>query len=401
MSTGGRVPLSSPSDLTAIVRSSAWLYTGAEGPPLARAGAAFEQYLTDRALAEEGRARHAVVEERVRARLGELLGLSPDDVGLVSNASEAMNLAAGTIDTRPGDNVVLNDLEFPSVVLPWLGRRAAGVEVRVARHRNGRLPVEEITGLVDERTRAVVLSHVSYMSGWRHDVEALSSAIAGRDARIVLDATQSLGVVPVPARVVDVVVSSSYKWLLGGHGVGVLAWNRARSPIPDVAARGWRSGPDLFTGDRFRAGAVYPGARRFERGFPAYPALYQLDASLGWLAGFDRSAIESHVLHLSGRLVDGMLERGVELLTSEVSGERAGNVAIVCDGQKQIAEALAREGVHCWGGDGRLRASVHLFNGDADVDRFFDAFDRSRKLSLTGPDDARGHGVTDQREMTT
>ena len=110
-----------------VVADKVWLYTGAEGPPLAAHQEALTRYLANRANASAGRDAHAIVEASLRERLASLLGMDAGDIALVSNASEAMNLVAHTIDLQPGDNVVLNDLEFPSVIQPWLrlaiGRR--------------------------------------------------------------------------------------------------------------------------------------------------------------------------------------------------------------------------------------------------------------------------------------
>lgn len=369
-------PLSRPDDVPAIADST-WLYTGAEGPPIAAQAQALERYQANRSSGETGRSAHAEVENGLRLRLASLLGLTAGDIALVSNASEAMNLVAASCGLRPGDNVVVNDLEFPSVVQPWLRLRHAGIEVRVARHVDWRMPVEQVAALVDENTRVVAVSHVSYQTGWRHDLERLSAVAADAGALFVVDATQSLGVVPVPGTLADVVVSSSYKWLLGGHGLGVLAWNRARTPLPDPASVGWRSVRDLFSTDRFSRYEWHDDARRFETGFPSYPTIYLLDASTEWLAGFDPSAVHDHVLSLSGRLVQELSARGFDVATPAEDEHRAGNVTLLCDDGAALARRLRDCDIHCWGGDGRLRASTHLFNGDADVDRLLDALDRT------------------------
>jgi cysteine desulfurase/selenocysteine lyase len=373
--TDHRAPLTAPDDIPAIADRT-WLYTGAEGPPLAVQDEAMRRYLANRALGETGRSEHAVVEARLRDRLAGLLGLKETDVALVGNASEAMNLVASSLGLKAGDNVVLNDLEYPSVVQPWLRLREVGVEVRIARHVDWELPADRVTTLVDERTRALVVSHVSYHSGWRHDLAALGVAADRVGALFVVDATQSLGVVPVPATLADVVISSSYKWLLGGHGLGVLAWNQARRPLPEPPGVGWRSVPDLFSADRFERYELHEDARRFEVGYPSFPTIYQLEASLAWLQQFDAAAVRDHVLALSGRLVGELADRGWPLLTSADADHRAGNVALASRHGADLARALAEQDVHCWGGDGRLRASVHLFNGDADIDAFLDALDQ-------------------------
>lgn len=370
-----RDPLTAPEDIPSL-SGRTWLYTGAEGPPLAVQQQAVAAYLANRAVAEQGRAEHAAVEQRLRGGLARMLGLGPEDVALVGNASEAMNLVARSLGLRAGDNVVLNDLEYPSVVQPWLRLRELGIEVRIARHAEWELPAEAVSALVDQHTRALVVSHVSYHSGWRHDLAALSQAAGQVGATFVVDATQSLGVVPVPGRLADVVISSSYKWLLGGHGIGVLAWNRARRPLPEPPGVGWRSVPHPFAGDRFERYHLHEDARRFELGFPSYPTVYLLEAAVGWLEQFDPGQVAEHVLALSGRLVAELGDRGCQVLTPADPRRRAGNVAVASARGAELAQVLAKEEIHCWGGDGRLRASVHLFNSDADVDRLLAALDR-------------------------
>jgi cysteine desulfurase/selenocysteine lyase len=368
MAAAGEIP---------VLADCAWLYTGAEGPPLAAQAEALATYLANRALASAGRDAHAEVEASLRQRLAGMLGYDVGDIALVSNAGEAMNLVAQSIEMRPGDNVVLNDLEFPSVVQPWLRLASKGVEVRVARHVGTELQVADIVSLLDERTRVVAFSHVSYKSGFRHDVKALSQAAAQVGALVLMDATQSLGALPVPADRADVVVSSSYKWLLGGHGIGILAWNRVRRPLPEPPAVGWRSVADTFAADRFQRYHLHDDSRRFEIGYPSYPTIYALDRSIAWLNEFDPDAVRDHILALTGRLVGELAERGCELLTPNDPARRSGNVSIRAARGAELAEYLAAEGIHCWGGDGRLRASLHLFNGDDDIDRLLAALDEA------------------------
>ncbi len=371
-------PLSSLAPLSDIpaLADTVWLFTAAEGPPLAVQECALSRYLTNRSHAGVGREEHAAVEARLRGRLGDMLGLPAADIALVSNSSEAINAIAGSLDLQPGDNVVINDLEYPSVIQPWLRLASQGIEVRIARHDSWRLPAESIAALIDTRTKVVAVSHVSYVSGWRHDLAGISAAADRVGAFVMLDATQSLGAVRVPAHLVDAVVCSSYKWLLGGHGLGILAWNQARRPLPMPASVGWRSVPDVFTDDRLRSYRLYDDARRFEVGFPSYPSIYSLDASTGWLAGFDPDTVEQHVLTLSGRLVEGLAAQGWNVLTPAEPEHRAGSVAVRAAHGDTLAEAMARLGIHCWGGDGRLRFSTHLFNSDADIQQLLEVLDR-------------------------
>ena len=275
-----------------------------------------------------------------------------------------------------GDTVVVNDLEYASVVQPWLRLTGSGVGVRVAAHTGTDLPADSIIDLIDHTTRVVAVSHVSYQTGLRHDIEALSVAARRAGALFIVDVTQSLGVLPFPAGVADVIICSSYKWLLGGHGVGILGWNRDQRPLPEPPAVGWRSVRDIFTEDRFRRYHLHSDARRFEVGFPSFPTLYLLEASLDWLGRRDPQEVQQHVLGLSGRFVDEFRSRGWDLMTPAEPARRAGNVSVRTGHGMELAAWLAEQGIHCWGGDGRLRVSTHLFNSGDHADRFFEALDR-------------------------
>jgi cysteine desulfurase/selenocysteine lyase len=250
------------------------------------------------------------------------------------------------------------------------------------------MPSALITSLIDKRTKLVGLSHVSYHSGWRHDVAAISDAAGRVGAQVMLDATQSFGVINVPTELVDVTIASSYKWLLGGHGLGIIGWNQQRRPLPVPAGVGWRSVPQIFTRDRFQHYQLREDARRFEVGFPSYPSIYQLDDSLAWLCQFDALQVEKHVLALGAQLIEGLAECGKKLLTSYEPQRRAGNIAFSAQNGKALAAALAERGIYCWGGDGRVRVSIHLFNDEDDIARLLDALsDLPDRLQL--PDSRR------------
>jgi cysteine desulfurase / selenocysteine lyase len=372
----------------AVEPGTAWLYTGAEGPPLATQAAAFGRYLANRALGPAGRDEHTAVEQRLRERLARMLGLRPEDIGLVSNSSEAINMVANSLRLEPGDNVVLNDLEYPSVVLPWLRLASLGVEIRLARHTDWSMPPTLITSLIDKRTKLVGLSHVSYHSGWRHDLAAISDSAGQVGAQVMVDATQSLGVIDIPTELIDVTIASSYKWLLGGHGLGIIGWNQRRRPLPLPAGVGWRSLPQIFTDDRFEHYQLREDARRFELGFPSYPSIYQLDDSLAWLCQFDTLQVEKHVLALGGKLLEGLAELGKKLLTPSEPHRRAGNISFSAQNGEAVAAALSERGIYCWGGDGRVRVSIHLFNSEDDIARLLGALsDLPGRLQL--PDTRR------------
>lgn len=346
-----------------------WFYGGAESPPLRGMREALDAYVANRAGGPDGRKRNSEVEQACKRNIAAMLGGRPEHIAFLSNASEAISMIASSLRFQSGDNVVLNDLEFPSGVLPWLALKQAGVEVRVVPSRNWQVTVEDLLAAVDGNTRMVVTSHVSYMSGARIDYRRLYGELKKTKALLLVDATQSLGAVPVDMGEADFVVSSSYKWLMAGHGIGVLAVNPERTDRFEPRHIGWRSVEDMFSDTRFERFRFFSDARRFEGGYPSYPTLYAMKQATDLLLSVGIERIERHLLELGGELIEGMKRIGYEPMTPEKPELRAGNLSFVCADGEAISERLLQLGTYVWGGDGRLRASVHLYNNSDDAAR--------------------------------
>ena len=161
-----------------------------------------------------------------------------------------------------------------------------GVEVRLLRHRHGALALEDVAAAMDGRTRLVGVSAVSFLSGFRWDLEALAHLVHERGALLLVDAAQALGAVPVPVAQIDFTVACTFKWLLGCHGLAVLCVHpRLQELLPDYVS--WKSVRDQFAADRLETYHLWEDARRFEEGMPNYPALFVLENALDYL-GFPR-----------------------------------------------------------------------------------------------------------------
>jgi selenocysteine lyase/cysteine desulfurase len=201
------------------------LAAGGEAPALRRHMDAAVQFLCDKSAGMPGRRRLFDVAQRVKERVAALLSRDAGEVAFLFNASEGLFVAASGVDWRPGDNVVTALSEFPSVNHAW--RHGREIEVRAIGETL--VPtLAELRAAVDARTRVIAVSHVSYLTGARWDLAELRGLANRVGARLVIDASHSLGVVPIDGSLCDVVVSCCYKWLLGAHGVGIFFVNADR-----------------------------------------------------------------------------------------------------------------------------------------------------------------------------
>ena len=193
-----------------------------------------------------------------------------------------MSSVAWAVMPSESQNIVSSRAAFPSTVYPW--SRVAletGAEVRLAPYNeNHYTDPRDILGLIDNNTSVVVISHVEYANGQRYNLREFSKVAHSVGAILVVDATQSMGMVPIDAVAsgADVIISSGYKWLRGTYGtaVGYLSPD-AKKLVPGIV--GFRSHEDIWDmrSDRMN---LPEDASRFEFTTLHFGALRGLAASI-------------------------------------------------------------------------------------------------------------------------
>ena len=354
----------------------AHLCTGGEAPWLRSHTTACERFGALKSAGMAGREQMFAIAARARERAARRLGVEAREVAFLAHASEGLNQAVRSLEWRAGDNVVFADLEYPSLIYPAARLREHGVEPRVLRTRGHHLSIDDLAARVDRRTRLVLVSQVSYLTGQRLDLARCAEIAQGVGARLAVDATHAAGVVPVPGALCDFVVSSCYKWLLATHGVGLFAYSARRVGDLIPATVGWHSVGHRGGLDDPLAMPWRPDASRLEAGNPSLLGLAVLDNALERLARLAPDAVERHAHALGAALIEGLKARGWPVITPEAPEERAGNVCFLADDAAGLAAALATRRVLVWGGEGRIRVSPHVHCDPDDVERFFLALDQ-------------------------
>jgi selenocysteine lyase/cysteine desulfurase len=289
------------------------------------------------------------------------------------NTSDSLSTIANGMKWRAGDNIVTFRHEFPSNIYPWLRiRDTAGVELRMAGERNGRVDVDELLSLIDNRTRVVAISHVQFASGYRIDLERLGYVARKNGALLVVDVIQSLGVLPinVDAQLIDAAAGASHKWLLSPEGVGYLYLSdRAREMIEPTLV-GWVSVPNPDDYDNFDQG-WNNDALAWETGTAAAALFYGLEASLKLLTETGIAAIASWLEQLTDQLCSGLADQKYELVSSRLPGEKSQIVCIRHRGNLSSMDLyvhLKKAGIITAPRSDRLRIAPHLYNTPHEID---------------------------------
>ncbi len=347
-----------------------YLDTAAEGLPPATAQHALDAYWAAKNRGTPGRQRLFAEQRETERTAARLLGVSPENVVLLANTSEALNLLANSLVWESGDEVLITDLEFPSNVLVWLRLKKLGVRVEVIRATNGIVRLEDFTSRLSRRTRVVSVSQVSYKTGTQLPfLPALAQEVHRAGALFCVDATQALGRVPVAVEGTDYLAASSYKWLLGTHGVSLVYVAPSLRERLDPSTAGWYSVDDLFRPDRFETFTYKTGAGRLQPGMPNFPAYFTLRAGVECLLAVGIERLDRELRPVVAGLREGLHSLRLPLLTPEAPEFASGIVSFAHDRCKEVAAALEQRDVVVWGGDGRVRVSVHLYNDIEDTQR--------------------------------
>jgi len=308
--------------------------------------------------------------ERTREKAARLIGASASEIAFAPNTSWGLNLVALGFPWKEGDNIVTDDLEFPSNAYPWRSLGGRGVECRVAKSRGGRIALDDLASLVDARTRVVAVSWVAFHNGFVFPLAEIGAFCRERGIVLVVDGIQGLGALPIDVREakVDVLCADAHKWLYGTEGGGVLyVAESAREKVP-ARAWGWWN---LKTEGEYLEyrGALYASARRYEPGALPTANLAALGEALDLLADMGTESIRSRILENVRALRDGLAERGWRIGTPEplASGILAG---LPPSGDpRQWAKALEDRGVIVAPREGAVRFSPHAGNDVAEVGR--------------------------------
>jgi selenocysteine lyase/cysteine desulfurase len=358
-----------------------YLNTAAEGIPPLVVGEALAQYFRDHQLGMDGRERHYAELDAARQLAAHMFGLSAAEVAICSCSSEAYNLAALALRLQPGDQVVINDLDFPAGTTPWLQPSSAAT-VKIWRSRAGALRVEDLVPLLGPRTRLVTASLVSFYNGFMIPLPAVVEAVRTHSpALLALDVTQALGRVPLELTGVDLIISSTFKWLLASHGGGLVGVPMARAAEWTVPAGGWFNlknqvplGPGHLDPVEF-----LPGAPSFAVGMPNFPAIYTIRAALEYIQDVGVAAIEAAARPLVRACLDGLARLPIELLTPREDEALAGILAFRHPQMDVIQRVLRAANIHVMVDTGRLRISLHGYNTMADVERLLHTLEEALK----------------------
>ncbi len=284
--------------------------------------------------------------ERSRALFARLVGVQIDQVATGSAVSPFAGLIAAAL---PRSKVIASDIEFSSLLWPWL---AWDAEIRT-------VPPDRLAESIDGTTDVVLVSAVSSVTGEVANLDAIVASAKAHNAFVVVDATHACGWLPLDGSHFDALICAAYKWLLSPRGTAFLAVSDELLERLKPLNANWYA-PDGFGGAYF--GLPMPASRTARRLdlSPVWFSWVGTEPALEALLEVGTDEIHRHNLALANRFRAGL-------------GLGDSNSAIVTAEIPVTEEQLERANVRLLTRDGRIRAAFHLYNNEADVDLALDA----------------------------
>ena len=282
--------------------------------------------------------------EAARASFARLVGVPAEWIAIGANTSSMVGLVAAALPD--GARVVSTEPEFTSLLWPFLAQERR-IEVEC-------VPVAVLADSVDDRTDVVAVSLVQSSTGEVADLDAVAAAAARHDARLVVDATQACGWLPVDASGIDVLACSAYKWLCSPRGTAFMSVRPELHDRLTPIAAGWYAGEDPHASYYGAPLRLAKEARRFDVS-PAWFPWIATAPTLQLLLDIGIEAILEHNLRLANRFRAGL-------------NLPPGDSAIVSAELPEAEERLRGTRVMAAARAGLLRTSWHVYNTDEDVD---------------------------------
>lgn len=332
----------------------------------------------------QNRRKLAEARERTRRQLAEFLRVTPEDIIITRNTSEANNLVSSGLALGPGDEVVIFSDNHPSNHAAWREKaKRFGFTVRTVEqvnpHPGAEYYIDAFTRALTPRTKVLALTHITSTVGDILPIKELCRVARERDVLTLVDGAQSFGVLDVDLSDLqpDFYTGSAHKWPCGPKEVGVLYVNRRAQPAL------WAS-----------ILSAYPGAVGLSRTFEGFgqrdePAMVGFGEALAFQTTIGRAAIEQRARELTAALIQGLRRIDGVRLWTHGDPARSGPVVSFQPGSldpARLAAALyTNEAIACAVRGGRdrpgLRFSPHLYNLHDEVDRVLAAI---RKYMRTG-----------------
>ena len=328
--------------------------------------------------------------ETVYDRIAELLNCHRDEVALIENATRAWDMAFYGVRFRPGDRILTDQAAYASSYIAFLqAQQRFGVEITaVSNDPHGQIDINDLRRQLDNRVKLIAITHMPTNGGLVNPAAEVGKVAREAGVLYLLDACQTAGQMPLDVAAIgcDMLSATGRKFLRGPRGTGFLYVRQAildqlEPPFLDLHAAKWTARDEY---------ELLPNARRFENWERNFAGIVGLETAVSYALNWGLDNIWQRVQNLGGQLRQ-QLNAIPGVTTHDLGAVKGGIVTFTVDGvdATYIKEKLAAQKINVTTSsvfstrldmearklDMLVRASVHYYNSQAEIDRFCQAIE--------------------------
>ena len=310
------------------------------------------------------------VASSAKRRLAGLLNAKKNRIAWTENVSSGINILAQGLKWNKGDRIILNDLEFPSNVYPFMNLKKEGVEIDFVKSHEGRADAEDYEKLINPKTKLISISLVQFLSGYRADIKSLGELCKKHDIIFCVDVIQAAGVIQIDVEDsnIDFLAGGSHKWLMSLQGLGYIYITPGLMDKMEQKYAGWLSVDDDWNLLNYDL-KYKPAASRYQVGTNSAIGITALESSLELFESFGMAEIEKLNLSNTYYFIEKLNENGYKPLLADAGKNNiAGITSVKFENAEKIFKELAEKKINAALRQGVIRFSPHYYNSAEEID---------------------------------
>jgi len=310
------------------------------------------------------------VADETKEMIGEMINCSGERIAFLDNTTNGIIWLAQGVHWKPGDRIILNDVEFPANVYPFLQLKEKGVEIDFLKSTNGIVTADEIINAIHPQTKLISISFIQFLSGYRIDLERIGKVCREKGIIFSVDSIQGLGAVRLDVEKfnIDFLANGTQKWLLGLQGLAFIYVRKELQDKMKSAPIGWLAVKDAWNLLDFDL-TTKETAERFQPGTLNNLGIYVFNSSMKLFKEFRFDEIEKQVLSNSKYFIDELAKFGYKSpLHTLLEKHLSGIVSLKSENARNIFEILSQKKIVCSLREGYIRFAPHFYNTKQEID---------------------------------
>ncbi len=317
-------------------------------------------------------------QENVKRMLSKIFNTTPERFAFVDSVSNGFNILAQGIEWKTGDRIILNDIEFPANVYPFLNLKKLGVEIDFVKSKNGRIDIDDIEKLLTPRTRLLSISAVQFLTGFRSDLSEIGKLCKSHNVIFSVDVIQAAGAVNINVKRsnIDFLCGGSHKWFMGLQGASYFYLTEELQSMLKQKFIGWLSVENSWDFTDYKL-KLLKTAESFQNGSLNVIGYISFEETLKLFDDIGIDKIEQKIISNTEFLMERLDNIGLEPLLKGVAQKHlSGIVSVNHSDSEKIKNEMQKSGFAFSCREGKMRFSPHFYNTEDEINRLTEELKR-------------------------